>query len=366
MFAKTAISLYGNMQTRKMIRESVNENENLHSSLDGANYKKKNVSFQVGNSPEYIISKMIRNDDSDENIENGENLNGLSGTSCISTGSMSDEIVVVGETRNELFSTIGGSISEDMIASDPKGFMTSVSSEEIFETDKALSRGIHLDGSDVASPSHVIEYKNGTTESDGTQETSAGITKISQKKTLNIYDFQNTTIEKVLSSNTNLRKILSTDIITETVSEHSEFIPENGVAMNTVENHAIEKVGLNGHRHGAQCSGVEVPAINREMNFITEPSGRYSTGQVNEMSGERTSETSCTDDISDFDVNTVHGYQQAECSTASLSGTTSLEKINTLDREDRALYWKLVKVTDLNALSLTSPPPDPFSFDIYI
>ena len=348
MFVKTSISLYANMQTRKMIRENVNESDNLHNCLDSVNNKKKNVSFQVGNSPEYIISKMATTDDSDENNENGENSNGVS----FSNGSMSEDVVVVGETRNGLFSSIGSrsSASEDMIASDPKGFMTSVSSEEIFETDKTLSGGINLDGTDPASTSHVFEHKNGVMESESAQESTTGTTKISQKKTMNIYDFQNTTIEKVLSSNTNLRKILSTDIMAEAVSTHSEFIPENGVVKSTSESPSIEKVELNGHRNGSQFGATEAPVVSREMTFITDTSGRYSTGHGNEINGERTSDTNCTDDISDLDVNTVHGCQQTESGNSSFSGTTSLEKMNSLEKEDRALYWKLVKVTNQNYL----------------
>jgi hypothetical protein len=335
------------MQTRKMIRENVHESDNLHSCLDSVNNKKKNVSFQVGNSPEYIVSKIATNDYCDENNENGEISNGVSLTNGHTAGSALDDIVVVGETRNGLFSAVGSrsNASEDMIASDPKGFMTSVSSEEIFETDKTLSGGINLEGADPASTSHVFECKNGVVEGDSAQESSTGITKISQKKTLNIHDFQNTTIEKVLSSNTNLRKILSTDIMAEAASPHSEFIPENGVERNTAENHSIEKVELDGHRGGNQFSATEAPGVTREMTFITESSGRYSPGHRNEMNGERTSDTSCTDDISDLDVNTVHGCQQTESGSSSFSGTTSLEKMVSLDKEDRALYWKLVKVT---------------------
>jgi hypothetical protein len=348
MFAKTTISLYGNMQTRKMIRENVNESDNLHSCLDSVNNKKKNVSFQVGNSPEYIVSKMATNDDCDENNENGEIPNGASLTNGHTAGSVSDDVVVVGETRNGLFSAVGSrsSASEDMIASDSKGFMTSVSSEEIFETDKTLSGGINLEAADPASKFHVFEYKNGVIEGDSAQESTGGITKISQKKTLNIHDFQNTTIEKVLSSNTNLRKILSTDTMTEAASAHSEFIPENGLGRNTVENHSIEKAELNGHRNGHQFSATEAPVVNREITFMTESSGRYSPGHGNEMNGERTSDTNCTDDISDLDVNTVHGCQQTESGSSSFSGTTSVERMISLDKEDRALYWKLVKVTN--------------------
>lgn len=347
MFAKTSISLYGNMQTRKMIRENVNESENLHSCLDSVNNKKKNVSFQVGNSPEYIISKMATNDDCDENNENGEISNGASVTNGHTVGSASDEIVAVGETKNRFFYVIGSrsSASEDMIASDPKGLLTSVSSEEIFETDKTLCRGINFDVADPVSSGHVLECKNGVVDGDSSQESSAGgITKISQKKTLNIHDFQNTTIEKVLSSNTNLRKILSTDVIAEAVSSHSEFISENGVERDTAENQSTEKIELNGHRIGSQFGATEAPIVHREMTFVTDTPGRYSVGHGNETNSERTSDTNCTDDISDLDVNTVHGCLQTESSSSSFSGTTSLEKIMSLDKEDRALYWKLVKV----------------------
>jgi hypothetical protein len=79
---------------------------------------------------------------------------------------------------------------------------------------------------------------------------------------------------------------------------------------------------------------------------MTESSGRYSPGHGNEMNGERTSDTNCTDDISDLDVNTVHGCQQTESGSSSFSGTTSVERMISLDKEDRALYWKLVKVTN--------------------
>ena len=186
------------------------------------------------------------------------------------------------------------------------------------------------------------------------------------KRKFNIHDFQNTTIEKVLSENSNISKILS--------GEGSADL----IALSDV----IQKVGVNGISRMGNGSGngeiegsksVESCADGTEAVSSISPgrdeyvlngynhnnggkdavNSKVKGENVDDVIGPGSENTSnhtdvlCNDDVSDPDVNIpdkgCENPTETDVGERGSEGNTP-DRMTVLEKEQSQLYWKLLKV----------------------
>ena len=181
------------------------------------------------------------------------------------------------------------------------------------------------------------------------------------KRKFNIHDFQNTTIEKVLSENSNISKILSGEGSADVIT-HSDVTGKIGV-------NGISRMG-NGEYEGSRSvescvDGIEAVSSlspGRDeyvLNGYHVNGGKHAVGS--KMKSENNdgilgpgsesmsnhADVLCNDDVSDPDVNIPDtGCENpSETEVGERGSEVTSDRMTVLKKEQSQLYWKLFKVT---------------------
>lgn len=331
MFLKTSISLHKNMQARRTFKASQFNDEYYCLHSEGIQNTRKNVTFNPPTSTttwggEAVTSVSSRaNDDADLVSEFPISSSSSSSVVC----SISDGTMDIGSIRD--ITDINFNIAN--YKKDANHKVPNLSDNENDFTDRI---------NDLTS--NQVKTSNMSPAS---------------KRKFNIRDFQNTTIEKVLSENSNISKILSgegsgsADAIGNVgvygVSRmgNGNFDAANEGIRSVDGTEAVSSISpgreeyvLNGYH---RVNGAEDAVVSKVKNEVTDADD----GAGLENSPNHTSDALCSDDVSDPDVNIpdkmCENSWETEVSTTERERNTS-DRMTVLEKEQTQLYWKLLKV----------------------
>jgi hypothetical protein len=207
MFVKSAIALYGNMQSRRMLNADILEVDNLYQSLDTTpRTMKKKVTFRG-------LSLLKGGSGTEQQEDTKENIDDETSSPAIMS-QIKGQCDVISDTSSDIKNSDIPS-NHVLNGTNEKSVPKNGSSNN---TVKNHWSGLSLNEEKIDLPQIATKKDNVDTESKEDSVTDKNLdenTKLeisssatAPKKSLNIHDFQNTTIEKILSSNSNITKIL--------------------------------------------------------------------------------------------------------------------------------------------------------------
>ena len=337
MFVKSAIALYGNMQSRRSLNADILEVDNLYQSLDTTpRTMKKKVTFR-GLSLLKGGSGTEQQEDTKENIDDETSSTAIMSQikgqcdvipdtpSDMKNSDITNNSVLNG--TNERSVPKNGS-SDNAVKNHWSGLTLS---EEKIDLPQIITK---KDNVDTENKDDSVAEKN--LDENNKFENSSSATGL--KKSLNIHDFQNTTIEKILNSNSNITKILSTERVSKEIGA-TEI--KNG-------NH-VDKI-----------DGEVSVSDNHESNIdsTTDSSGKVDKGNnksdrsVGVCDGDKVEKCSVEDDnsestdVSDPDTSYMSDdkgqYTGSEC--AEPMRANLMDRMDKLNKDESVIYWKIAKV----------------------
>ena len=350
MFVKSAISLYGNMQSRRALQSDILTVDNLYQNLDtdATPRMKKKVTFRGLSLPkERSVTEHVKNVEELVNdiSSNNTHTNEIKSQCDIIPEAMCDinkSDVIDKKSSNHLANgrnekqvpKNGHSKSNNAVKNHWSGVNLSeekIDLPQISTTNEKENMGTENNG--IKVPENIVD-ENMTSEISSTLGT--------PKKSLNIHDFQNTTIEKVLNSNINITKILSTERVPK----------ENGVTEIKNGNH-VEKNG-EGAVGDSHESNIDSSADSTDLaeSGDNQCEGVSGSDEVERGSGVSDGVTSTEDDssdstdVSDPDTSCLSDdkglYTENEC-MEPMRGNL-MDRMKQLNKEESAIYFKIVKV----------------------
>lgn len=351
MFVKSAISLYGNMQSRRALQADILTVDNLYQNLDtdATPRMKKKVTFRgLSLLKEGYITEHVQNV---EELVNDINSNPTdmneSKSQCdiipeaIRDINKSDDMTKKSSDHsangiNDQQNTKNGhSKSNNAVKNHWSGLNLSEEKTDLPQISTTKEKeNIGTEKNDYKVPETIID-ENVTSE--------VSSSAVTPKKSLNIHDFQNTTIEKVLNSNINITKILST-----------ERVPRENCATEIRNGNHVEKNGecVVGDSHESNIdSSADCTDLTKIGDIQCE--GVSGSDDVERGSGASDGLTSIEDDssdstdVSDPDTSCLSDdkghYTENEC-IEPMRGNL-MDRMKQLNKEESAIYFKIVKVS---------------------
>ena len=351
MFVKSAISLYGNMQSRRALQADILTVDNLYQNLDtdATPRMKKKVTFRG--------LSLLKEESVTEHVQNVEELVNDINSNPSEMNESKSQCDIIPEAIRDI------NKSDDIDKKSSNHFANGINEELIPKNGYSKSNnavknhwsGLNLSEEKIDLPqiSTTKEKENIGTENNHnklpenivdenvTSEISSSV--VTPKKSLNIHDFQNTTIEKVLNSNINITKILSTERMPK----------ENGSTEIKNGNH-FEKNG-NGVVGDSHESNIDSSADCTDLAKIgnDQCEGVSGSDEVEKGSGVSDGLTSIEDDssdstdVSDPDTSCLSDekghYTENEC-IEPMRGNL-MDRMKQLNKEESAIYFKIVKVS---------------------
>ena len=337
MFVKSATALYGNMQSRRTLKADILEVDDLYQSLDTTpRTMKKKVTFRGLN----LLkggSGAEQQEDTKENIDDESsspsNLKEITAhcyvipdiASDIKDGDINGNCALNG--TNEKSVPKNGSATNAV-----KNHWSSLSlSEEKIDLPQITTKKDNIDTDNTANR---VTEKN-LEENNKLKNSSSAV---GPKKSLNIHDFQNTTIEKILNSNSNITKILSTERVSKEIGV-TEI--KNGIHVDKIDG----EVNVSDNHESnidstTDCSGK----VDKESSKSDKSEGGCDGDKVEQSSVEDDSSEST--DVSDPDTSYISDdkgqYTGGQC--AEPMRVNLMDRMEKLNKDEAVIYWKIAKV----------------------
>lgn len=341
MFVKSAIALYGNMQSRRMLNADILEVDNLYQSLDTTpRTTKKKVTFR-GLSLLKGGSGTEQQEDTKENIDDET-------TSPAIMSQIKGQCDVIPFTSSDIKN--GNVISKDVINNSMNG-----TNEKSVPKNGSSNNAVKNHWSSLSLSEEKIDLPHITTKKDNvdTENKEDSVTEknldetnklenstsaTAPKKSLNIHDFQNTTIEKILNSNSNITKILST----ERVSKESGVTEiKNGVHVDKIDG---EVSVSDNHESNIDSTTDSSGKVDKGITKSDKAGGVCDGDKVEQSSVEDDSSEST--DVSDPDTSYMSDdkgqYTGSEC--AEPMRANLMDRMDKLNKDESVIYWKIAKV----------------------
>jgi hypothetical protein len=337
MFVKSAIALYGNMQSRRTLNADILEVDNSYQSLDTTpRTMKKKVTFRG-------LSLLKGGSGTEQQEDTKENIDDETSSPAIMS-QVKRQCDVIPDTSSDI--KIGDNTSEDALngtndKSVPKNGRSNNAvknhwsslnlSEEKIDLPQIITNKDNVDNENKEdSVKENIKDENNKLEN----LSSATV----PKKSLNIHDFQNTTIEKILNSNSNITKILSTERVSKEIGV-TEI--KNGVHMDKIDG---EVNVSDNHESNIDSTTDSSGKVDKETSKSDKSEGLCEGDKVEPSSVEDDSSEST--DVSDPDTSYMSDdkgqYTGSEC--AEPMRANLMDRMDKLNKDEGVIYWKIAKV----------------------
>ena len=345
MFVKSAISLYGNMQSRRILQADILTVDNLYQNLDtdATPRMKKKVTFRG--------LSLLKEGSVTENLKNVEELVNDINSNPTNTNEIKSQCDIIPEAKSNAITkessnhladgTNGKQIPKNGHSKSNNAVKNHWSGLNLSEEKIDLPQiSTTKEKENMGTVNNDIKVPENIADENVTLEISASVG--TPKKSLNIHDFQNTTIEKVLNSNINIAKILSTERVPK----------ENGVTETKNGNH-VEKngEGVVGDSHesnidsSADCTDLAAPGNDQCEGVSGSDEVERGSGVSDGMTNIEDDSSDSTD-VSDPDTSCLSDdkghYTENEC-IEPMRGNL-MDRMKQLNKEESAIYFKIVKV----------------------